>query len=110
MVGGIVVEVCDMPREELQPDRLYVDVVERAHPHAKKLDRLAIAVVKNETSLQIEVGDAVWWQGEYVYWTPQPNRHTDRARLKCGVDYDIPIPRGSYSGITHPMRGNVKAK
>jgi len=110
MVGGIVVEVCDMPREEGEPDRLYVDVVERPYPHAKKLESLAIAVVKNEHSLQIEVGDALWWQGDNAYWTPQPNRRTDQAKLKCGVDYDIPIRRTSYSGISHPMRGNVKAK
>ena len=111
MVGGIVVEVCDMPHAQGHPDRLYVDVVERPYPAAKKVEHCAICVVKNEHSERIQIGDALWWQCDHCYWTPQAVRNRDpEKRGQCGVDYDIPIPRASYSGVSHPLQVHTKAK
>ena len=57
-------------------------------------------------SASLKIGDALWWQGGVAMWTPQENRVGDdeatRRGLKCGVDYDIQIPRRGYSGVSQP--------
>jgi hypothetical protein len=98
MVGGIVIEVCDIPD---RPGVLYVDCAERPY---SKIQTCAIHVEKNATSDQITVGDSVWWQGRIAYWTPQAVRATPAGK-RDGKDYDIPIPRVGYSGVPHPLRG-----
>jgi hypothetical protein len=86
MVGGKVVEVCDVPE---MPERLFVDVADMPYG---KVERCAIYVEKSEQSQRIQIGDSIWWQGRNAYWTPQ-----------CGTQgEDIPIPRIGYSGVKHP--------
>ncbi len=101
MVGGRVIEVAEVPG---RPEVLFVDCAERAHGR-RRCDTCAIYVERNPTSLQIEIGDSLWWQGRLAYWTPQQNRGRDRA--KSGVDYDIAIPRVGYSGVQHPSRSKA---
>jgi hypothetical protein len=38
------------------------------------------------TKIQIEVGDGVWWQSGYLFWTPA-DKHVQ----------DVPLPRKGYS-------------
>lgn len=97
MVGGTVIEVSEVSG---RPEVLFVDCRDRTY--AK--DTCAIYVERNQTSERIELGDCVWWQGRHAYWTPQTNRERDEADLGCGIDFDIPLPRVGFSGVTHPSR------
>ena len=101
MVGGTVLEVCDHPTDR---HKIYVNVGERPY---KRIEECAIYVERNANSEKIELGDALWWQGNFAMWTPQTNRVADseaeRRKLKCGVDYDIQIPRIGFSGVNHPF-------
>ena len=105
MVGGQVIEVCDHPTER---NKIYVNVADRPH---SKLNECAIYVERNENSERIELGDDLWWQGRYAMWTPQANRLSDQESEakghKCGVDYDIQIPRIGFSGVNHPHHSSV---
>lgn len=100
MCGGQVIEVCDHPTDK---NIIYVNVAYRPY---YKLEECAIYVERNVNSEQIQIGDALWWQGRHAMWTPQANRLTDEESEarghKCGVDYDIQIPRIGYSGVNHP--------
>jgi len=84
MVGGIAIEIVDLAT------KIYINVADRPH---EKLECQAIYVERNTNSEKIEIGDAVWWQGKFVMWTPQANRTAKKRNLKCGIDYDIKIPR-----------------
>lgn len=105
MVGGVVIEVCEHPTDRF---KLYVNCADRAYSGQRKPDECAIYVERNETSEQIQVGDALWWQGQSAMWTPQKNRvsakEANRLELRCGVDFDVKIPRIGYSGVAHPHR------
>ena len=105
MVGGTVIEVCDVPG---RPDVLFVDCADMPGKWAKKPDTCAILVERNAASEKIQVGDSIWWQGRRALWTPLANRGSvdsrERAGLKQGVDWDIEIPRVGYSGASHPSR------
>ncbi len=75
MIGGIVVAIEEMP------DRLTLEVRDQSRP-----DRCKVDVAKGYL---IEFGDSVWWQGDYVYWTP------------AGMDHvDVPGPRLGYARAT----------
>ena len=99
MVGGTVIEVVDLAT------KVYLNCADRPY---SKIEECAIYVEKNAQSEQIEIGDAVWWQGGYAMWTPKGNRVSgevaEKRGLKCGKDYDIKIPRRGYSGVNHPCR------
>ena len=100
MVGGIVIEVCDHPADQR---RLYVNVVDGSYGRRTEC---AVYHEKNEASSLIEMGDALWWQSSYAYWTPQKNRvdHAEHPCMRHGQDYDIKIPKIGYSGVDHPTR------
>lgn len=93
MVGGTVIEVVDLAT------KVYVNVADR--PYSKR-EECAIYVERNADSEKIQIGDALWWQGDVAMWTPQENRLAGMRDLKCGVDYDIQIPRRGYSGVSQP--------
>lgn len=101
MVGGTVIEVVDLAT------KVYVNCVDRPRGR-KKADECAIYVERTPEAEKIEIGDAVWWQGGFAYWTPCGNRVSDQEAekrgLKCGVSYDIKIPRVGCSGVNHPSR------
>lgn len=97
MVGGTVIEVVE------SASRVWVNVRDDAHP------RDTCAVYLEPAGLVVTPGDALWWQGEFCYWTPKAKRVAEcehREHITCegkaGVDYDIPIRRLSYSGVRRP--------
>lgn len=96
MVGGIVIEV--IQSVDSRPDVIWVNAKETVRGYN---DEGAIYVEKNDTSLQIKSGDSIWWQGRFAMWTPK-----DVTDGKCGVDYDIQIPRVGYSGVARPEEEN----
>lgn len=97
MVGGTVIEVVTLK------EKVYINCID--HPAGRQIgDQCAIYVERNSTSERVEIGDAIWWQGRVAYWTPCANRSGRPKGLRCGIDYDIPIPRMGYSGVSHPFR------
>ena len=88
MVGGIVVEV--VWRDD--DDRVFV-----ACRDTRYKDTCAIRVERNADSEQIDVGDRMWWQGGFAFWTP-----ADGSRV------DVRIPRRGYSGATLDSRARTK--
>lgn len=98
MVGGKVIEVSEC---RSRPDVIFVDCADRPHG---RIETCAILVEKNVDSQKIQIGDSVWWQGQFAMWTPQRNRQREEKDMKCGIDFDIKIPRVGFSGVTHPDR------
>lgn len=97
MVGGIVKEVL------LRGDKVWVNA--RCTTYR---DECAIYVVRNSDAERIRVGDSIWWQGRMAMWTPYENTQRPEAELRCGVDFDIQIPRIGYSGVVHPAQRLVE--
>lgn len=110
MVGGEVIEVLR------QPDRVWVNCQEVLSRGA--VTKCAIYVERTEVSERIRVGDQLWWQGRNALWTPQEVRLSGErdggcsncgvCGLRCGVDYDVRIPRVGYSGVKHPAQRLVE--
>jgi len=84
MIGGMVIECCEVPG---RPDVLFVNVADRPY---SKLETCGVLVEKNENSLKIQIGDSLWWQSGSCYWTPWQSMN----------QRDIAIPKRSYSGVT----------
>ena len=93
MVGGRVIETIVLP------EKVWVNVRD-GEPRKSKNNECAIYVEKNAKSHCISEGDSLWWQGGFAMWTPAHKR--DQKGGKCGVDYDIEIPRRGYSGVNRP--------
>jgi hypothetical protein len=105
MVGGKVIETITLE------DRVWVNVKD-THPPQK--NTCAVYIERNINSEQIAVGDSLWWQSDKAFWTPAANsaeacnhREHITCEQKCGVDYDIAIPRLSYSGVNRPEGHDV---
>ena len=95
MVGGTVVEVCELP------DRvgcLFVDVVDPAYPK----QHCGIVVQQTLAAECIDIGDQIWWQSGTAYWTPQATYQL--SSLATHKETDIPIPKIGHSGVPHPLR------
>lgn len=106
MVGGTVIEVCDIPN---RPDCLYVNCMDR-QSGSNKRDECAIVVEKNENSVEIEIGDKIWWQAGFAMWTPQGVRgYSDCGTIghQQGIAWDIRIPKIGYSGVRHPLEQSI---
>lgn len=93
MVGGRVKEVLVLG------DRVWVNA-----RCATYTDECAIYVERNAVSERIQPCDMIWWQGRHAMWTPVENREHPIDQLRCGVDYDVAIPRIGYSGVRHPAQ------
>ena len=81
MVGGVVIEII------LLADRVWIDCRDRAHT----CSTCAIYVERNADSEAIRVGDSVWWQGTFAFWTPTSHEFEDRK-----------IERIGFSGVERP--------
>jgi hypothetical protein len=46
--------------------------------------------------VEIQVGDAIWWQSGSCMWTPASNRRVGSSG-EGGVDYDIRLTKIGYS-------------
>ena len=94
MVGGKVIGITRAA------DRTHVNVQDRNYR-----DTCCIYIEEkrrsDDTPVQIEVGDSLWWQGRDAMWTPAANRVSceagEKLGHKCGVHYDIRLPRIGYS-------------
>lgn len=89
MIGGKVIEVCEVP---YRPDVLFVNVADRPY---SKIETCGVLVENSIRAQHIEIGDYLWWQCGLCFWTPQ-----DATGTKTGVDFDIPIKKRSGSGVT----------
>lgn len=101
MIGGTVIEVVDLAT------KIYINCIDRPKGRSKG-DQCAVYVERTPNSEKIEIGDAIWWQGGLVMWTPSCNLESGGRKQKdliCGIDYDIQIPRRGYSGVSHPFNG-----
>lgn len=96
MHGGIVIEVCKHPTDR---HILYVNCIDAMF---NRQAESAIYIENNANSDNIQIGDLMWWQGNYAYWTPQANRCKREGK---GVQYDIEIPQIGSGGVAHPYCG-----
>lgn len=85
MVGGRVIEVCDIPGRT----ELWVDTADFQQGR-KKPETCSVLVERNEDSEKIQIGDKLWWQGGFCYWTPQ-----DESRV------EVKIKKVGGSGVTY---------
>jgi hypothetical protein len=87
MIGGMVIEVCQVP---MHPEHIFINCVESVLKRNAK--QCGVYVPCTVVSLRVEVGDHIWWQSGFVYWTPAAIRR-DANKVVSGVDYDVRIPR-----------------
>ena len=84
-VGGPVVEVVDTGER--------VWICTRDHPYKTTT---AIYVERTAAALAVSIGDMVWWQGEWAFWTPYGDN--GRSIGPC----DVKLKRIGCSGVGHP--------
>jgi len=88
-VGGFIVDIV-----KVSEDRWWVDTADRSTGWAQPGGRKhTVAVYCDPQGHELQVGDGLWWQGNFCYWTP---------RQKPDGRHDIKIPKLGYSGVTHP--------
>lgn len=90
MVGGIVIEVIELP------DKIWVNCRDRTYA----TDTCAVFVEKTDKARSISAGDKFWWQAGTCYWTPWPQK-TEPTRH--GIDYEIPIRKIGFSHMSRPQ-------
>lgn len=79
MVGGKVIEVCDIPGRS----ELWVNCAD--FPSGRRRpDTCSVLMERSADSEQIQIGDSVWWQCGKCYWTPQDKSRVDVAIRKVG--------------------------
>lgn len=99
MVGGTVIECCEVPN---RPGVLFIDCAD--FPKGRRTpDTCGIIVELNEISSRIQIGDFCWWQSRCALWTPwEMVVSGKRLSAKCGIDFDIKIKRIGPSGVKYP--------
>lgn len=92
MIGGTIIDIVDLAT------KMYINVIDE---NCHIVNKCAIYIERNENSLKMKIGDSVWWQDDYVMWTPKASidRYNNEHFVECGVDYDIKIPRIGYIGL-----------
>ncbi len=89
-VGGKVVEVIELE------NKVWINTKEKE----TYTSSTAIYVEKTPASRCVEIGDTVWWQGNYARWTPKC--YVQKSG-KSGKDYDIKLERIGCSGVSRPV-------
>ncbi len=89
MVGGIVIDIV-----KVSDDKWWVNCVDTGLGSGAGEETCAIYL--NPVGESVDVGDNIWWQGQYAMWTP-----ADRSRT------DVRLPRIGFSGVPHPDRDRV---
>ena len=99
MVGGVVIGLTRLA------DKTHVNVGECSHylkhTHGACPNLSTCCVYTDEVKVhggdrvEINIGDSLWWQGDYRYWTPQANRGLENGR--GGVTYDIKLCKLGFS-------------
>lgn len=82
MVGGFVAAVRMLYKNE-QPEALAIRV---CNTRGTKSEWCCVHVYP--TSQPIDPGDKVWWQGDYVLWTPKDMRVKDHRLDRKGYSHD----------------------
>lgn len=90
MIGGTIIEIIELR------DRFWVNCQDTVSP-----GQCAVFVQKTVHARCLSEGDAFWWQADKCYWTPACNMNR-MAVLRCGFDFDIPIPKIGFSGMPRP--------
>lgn len=85
MVGGKVVEIIQDVKD--RPDVIWVNTEDDLYG-----DTCAIYIEKDESSLDIKLGDIIWWRGPYAMWTPQSPSSVYEEKLR----------RVGFSGVSRP--------
>lgn len=110
MVGGKVIEILDCG------DRLWVNCRD-THCYRRygcqgadcKHDECAVYVERNDLSINMSVGDTIWWQGGKVMWTPASFAREFAGKMqRGGVHYDIQLKKLSCSGVRHPAETLIR--
>jgi hypothetical protein len=83
MVGGIVANSIHDEEKEI----VNIEVASKRYS-----DTCRIKVEMNNKSRSVSVGDTVWWQGDFVYWTPYKKRSNN---MPTGPE-DIKLKRVGY--------------
>lgn len=93
--GGIVVETIVCPN-----GRVWINTKEKEH----HLSTTAIYAKDTPAARCISVGDTLWWQGNFAYWTPKSNgKPIERQDGKCNVA-NIRLERIGFSGVSRPKQ------
>jgi len=88
MIGGKVTKVF---REDIGTTVLTVnDVGEVCHVRCWEIRS------KDKTTVDIQVGDTVWWQADMVLWTPAGEK-VGFPGSGCGDAWDIVLPKVGYT-------------
>lgn len=96
MTSNTIVDIVDLAT------KLFVSVVdEKCHIASNKH---VIYIERNEDSLRMKVGDFLWWDDEYVMWTPKESkdRYDNGHLIEHGVDYDIKISKVGKTSMREP--------
>jgi hypothetical protein len=68
---------------------------------------------RDDSPVEIEIGDSIWWQGRDAMWTPVAIATLpdgDEAS-GCGTAWDIALPRHGWSfGMTHEFIDPIVAE
>ena len=83
MVGGKVVETIDTG------EKVWINC---RGSGSEKNDHCAIYVERTPESRAVSVGDSIWWQASWAFWTPK-GRHFEDRKLR----------RRGCSGVARPQ-------
>lgn len=99
MVGGVIVEVAEIPQDR---DTLYVD----CHAMVGGIPRNCAVLVKRSPGYpDISFGDWLWWRGRNAYWTPAMEiKNKQKGGFATGATFDIPVKLAAAPGVKRPFR------
>lgn len=86
-VGGTIVDIV-----EVSPEKWWIDTIDKSDlMHGGR----TCAVYCDPRPERLQVGDALWWQGGYCFWTP---------RVEPDGRSDVKLRKIGFSGVSHPHK------